>query len=89
MIMLAAAVAILWIAIALIKGMLRWLVLIAGIAFIMFYLGQPATLPATARAQIAAQDVIKAGSSTGNHIVHSKLVINNWQKLTYEVKHLM
>lgn len=71
------------IALALVKGLIRWVLLVAAIAFGVFFLRQPAHVTPAVRAKIAASEVVKDGQAAGTTVLHSKIVISNWQKLEY------
>ena len=83
MITIALVIIAVWIAIGLLKGVLRWILLIAGLAFAVFFLIQPASVSPSARAAIAAHEVVHEGKA----VVPSKIVVRNWQKLAYTIQH--
>ena len=74
------------VALALVKGLMRWGLLVVAIAFGIFFLRQPAHVTPTVRAKIAASEVVKDGKAAGTTVLHSKIVVSNWQKLEYLAK---
>lgn len=79
----------LWIVFAFLKGLVRGILVIAGLAFVVFFLAQPAAVSPSVRAAIAAQSVVHAGHRVSTTVLRSRIVVREWQFLLYTVRHTL
>ncbi|MCY0881809.1 MAG: hypothetical protein OWS74_07420 [Firmicutes bacterium] len=84
LLLLIVGILIVW---ALVKGLLKWVIIAALSTFTFFFLSQPTHVSAATKAQIAMHQVLKKGQSLSMTVAHSPIVITNWQRILYTVQH--